>query len=68
MSQYPLRLPTDTYAVLKAEAEATGRSINALLVELVETHLDTDRAAVMAVITEAAKERYAGALEKLAGL
>jgi hypothetical protein len=67
-AQYPLRLSPDTYDMLRAEAEAKGVSINALVAELIETHLRDNRAELIDAIGRAANERYANVLDKLAEL
>lgn len=64
----PLRLPTDTYETLRAEASAKGISMNALVTELVEDHLRSDRAAIIDLVGRAANERYSAVLDKLADL
>jgi hypothetical protein len=66
--QYPLRLPADTYETLRAEAQATDTSINALICALIEAHQRTNRAELIAKIGQAANERYNIVLAKLADL
>jgi len=67
-SQFPLRLPRDTYETLRAEANASGRSINTVINEIVEEHLRTHRSAIIAKIGQAASDRYAVVLDKLKDL
>lgn len=67
-SQYPLRLPTDTYETLRAEADASGISINSLLNRIVDEHIASNRETLIAQIGAQASERYAIALDKLRDL
>ena len=67
-TQTPLRLPADTYATIRTEAAARGCSINALVNELIEEHLRTNRAELIALIGQNASERYKAVLDKLADL
>lgn len=65
---FPLRIPEDTFQILRAEAAASGVSVNALIVKLIEEHLRVNRRELIDMIGQAANERYAVVLDKLADL
>lgn len=65
---YPLRLPTDLYNTLRAEAFARGVSVNALICGLLTEHVASTRHELHAIIAKAANERYAHVLDRLAEL
>lgn len=67
-SNFALRLPTDLYQTLRAEAFARNTSVNAIITSLVAEHLKANRAELIDLIGQAANERYAVALDKLADL
>jgi hypothetical protein len=67
--QLPVRLPVETYEALKAYAEATGESMNAVIGGAVTTFLsDDDRRTEIQGYIEEITARHALALEKLADL
>lgn len=66
--QFLLRLPTDTFETLRAEASAAGLSLNALINEVLEEHLLTNRQQLIDMIGRAANDRYNAVLDKLADL
>jgi hypothetical protein len=65
---FALRLPADLYETLRAESFASGKSINTLVTELVDTHVRDNRRQLIDLIGRAANERYAIVLDKLADL
>lgn len=66
--QFPLRLPADVFATLRAEASATSESVNGLLLRIINEHLQDHREDLIESIGRAAQTRYAVALKKLENL